>query len=90
MTVIFKDLGMRTVAGYKAFYYKHNKTGLKGMVLTHVDNYSMGRKTKFLDKLEEKVRKELNVSKVEKEKYQFMYGVVVEHYVIYYWNQKLL
>ena len=65
MKVIFKEVGLRTVARDEAFYYKYGKKGLEGMVLTHVDDLSMAGTDDFLDELEVKVRKEQNVSKVE-------------------------
>ena len=47
------------------------------MVLTHVDDFSMTGTDGFLDELEKKIRKELNVSKVEKNKYRFT-GIDIE------------
>ncbi len=77
MKKIFEDGGLKTVKGDEAFYYKFDGEKLEGMVLTHVDDFSMAGTSGFLDELEEKIRKELNVSKVEKNKYRFT-GIDIE------------
>ena len=46
-------------------------------MLTHVDDFSMAGTDGFLDELKKKIRKELNVSKVEKNKYRFT-GIDIE------------
>ena len=61
MKKIFEDGGLKTVKGDEAFYYKFNGEKLEGMVLTHVDDFSMAGTDGFLDELEKKIRKELNV-----------------------------
>ena len=77
MKKIFEDEGLKTVKGDEAFYYKFDGKKLEGMVLTHVDDFSMAETHGFLDELEKKIRKELNVSKVEKNKYRFT-GIDIE------------
>ena len=77
MKNIFEDEGLKTVKGDEAFYYKFDGKKLEGMVLTHVDDFSMAGTDGFLDELEKKIRKELNVSKVEKNKYRFT-GIDIE------------
>ena len=77
MKKIFEDEGLKTVKGDEAFYYKFDGKKLEGMVLTHVDDFSMAGADGFLDELEKKIRKELNVSKVEKNKYRFT-GIDIE------------
>ena len=77
MKKIFEDEGLKTVKGDEAFYYKFDGKKLEGMVLTHADDFSMAGTDGFLDELEKKIRKELNVSKVEKNKYRFT-GIDIE------------
>ena len=78
MKKIFEDEGLKTVKGDEAFYYKFDEKKIEGMVLTHVYDFSMAGTDGFLDKLEKKIRKELNVSKVEKNKYRFT-GIDIEN-----------
>ena len=77
MKEIFRLEGLKTVRGDEAFYYKHDGNVLQGMVLTHVDDFGMAGTDEFLDDLEKKIKKTLNVSKVEKDKFRFT-GIDVE------------
>ena len=66
MKKVFKEVWLKTVTGDEAYYYKYKKDSLEGIVLTHMDYFSMAGNNDFLNELERKVREELNVSKVDK------------------------
>ena len=68
---IFKQEGLRNASGDEAFYYKHDGNNLVGMVITHVDDFSIAGTKKFIDDLTEKVQGTLTVSKVEKDGFRF-------------------
>ena len=47
---IFKELGLRKLDGDEAVYYKLNEEGnLAGMVSTHVDDFDVAGRTKFVE-----------------------------------------
>ena len=49
----------------------NEKGDLEGMVLTHVDDFDLAGKTKFVDKVTEEISKALDVSQVEDEFFCF-------------------
>ena len=46
---IFKELGLRKLDGDEAVYYKLNKGDLEGMVSTHVDDFDVAGRKKFVE-----------------------------------------
>ena len=68
---IFTDFGMKTVEGDEAFYYLHDGHNLKGMVLSHVDDFQVSGDGVFIDDIIKAITKELTVSKVEHESFRF-------------------
>ncbi len=49
MKSIFKELGLRKLDGDEAVYYKLNEEGnLEGMVSTHVDDFDVAGRKKFV------------------------------------------
>ena len=68
---IFKHEGLRNASGDEAFYYQHDGNNLVGMVITHVDDFSIAGTKKFVDNLIEKVQGALTVSKIEKDGFRF-------------------
>ena len=57
--------------GDEAFYYFHDGIELKGLVLTHVDNFTIAEKAEFVEKIIQKVEAELTVSKIERGSFRF-------------------
>lgn len=68
---IFKQEGLKNVSGDEAFYYKYDGNNLVGMVITHVDDFSIAGTKIFANNIIKKVKSVLTVSKVEKNKFRF-------------------
>ena len=68
---LFEGEGLKTLPGDEAFYYKHEDEKLKGMVITHVDDFQIAGDDKFIDSLLTKLKDTLTVSKVERNSYRF-------------------
>ena len=77
MKELFGSMGLKTVKGDKAFYYRHKDGQLEGMILSHVDDFNMAGTKKFLEDIRTMLKTELSVSKVEKNKFRFT-GVDIE------------
>ena len=76
---VFGKFGLRKLVGDEALYYKHNENGdLVGIVSTHVDDFSLAGSEEFLSTVTEEIRKTLDISKVENDKFRFT-GIDVEH-----------
>ena len=69
---IFKEIGLRKLDGDEAVYYMINEKGdLEGMVSTHVDDFDLAGKARFVDKVTEEIGKALDVSTVESDCFHF-------------------
>jgi len=69
---IFKELGLRKLDGDEAVYYKLNEEGnLAGMVSTHVDDFDVAGRKKFVEMLTKEISKVLDVSTVESDCFRF-------------------
>ena len=68
---IFHAEGLQKVTGDEAFYFKHHNGSLIGMILTHVDDFSMAGTKEFLTNIIEVIRANLTVSKVEVDSFRF-------------------
>ena len=77
MRELFGKMGLKTVTGDEAFYYRHSDNKLEGMILSHVDDFNVAGTEKFLSEIREMLKKELLVSKLEKNKFWFT-GVDIE------------
>ena len=62
---------MKTLPGDEAFYYKNEGGKLKGMIITHVDDFQIAGDDEFHEKVLTKLKDTLTVSKVEKDQYRF-------------------
>ena len=67
---VFKKEGLQTLVGDEAFYFKY-ENGLRGMVITHVDDFQLAGDESFVTSLVEQLRTNLTVSKIEKGRYRF-------------------
>ena len=65
-------IGMKVMEGDKAFYYLHEEGVLKGMVITHVDDFTLAGTADFIREVLEMVEKELTVSKVEEDDFHYI------------------
>ena len=77
MRELFGKIGLKTVKGDEAFYYRHKDDQLEGMILSHVDDFNMAGNEKFLSEIREMLKTELSVSKIERNKFRFT-GVDIE------------
>ena len=68
---VFSKIGLKTIEGDGAFYYKHDGNSLQGMVLSHIDDFSVSGTKEFNKMFEEKVREEFEVSKTERDSFRF-------------------
>ena len=69
---IFNEIGLRKLDGDEAVYYMINEKGeLEGMVSTHVDDFDLAGKARFVDKVTEEIGKALDVSTVESDCFRF-------------------
>ena len=60
---ILNEIGLRKLDGDEAVYYKIDEKGdLEGIVLTHVDDFDLAGKTKFVCKVNEEISQALDVS----------------------------
>ena len=69
---IFKEIGLRKLDGDEAVYYMINEKGdLEGMVSTHVDDFDLVGKERFVNKVTEEIGKAFDVSMVESDSFCF-------------------
>ena len=68
---IFKTIGMKTLHGDNAFYYMHNGKSLIGMVLCHVDDFSVSGKKGFVERITYLLKTNFTISKVESSAFRF-------------------
>ena len=65
-------MGLKIMDGDEAFYFWHEDGNLNGAVLTHVDNFNLAGHDDFMEKVLEQVKREITVSKVEKENFALL------------------
>jgi hypothetical protein len=68
---ILKKAGFKLVIGDEALYYFFKDGKLVSIILTHVDDFFMAGTRQFLDWIGGILRKELQISKVERNKFRF-------------------
>ena len=69
---VFRDIGMKRLDGDKAFYYKNYEKGdLEGIILSHVDDFNLAGKGKFINEVMEKIKGALDISKIEDKEFRF-------------------
>ena len=63
---------MERLQGDEEFYYQHNGEGeLEGMIWSHVDDFILARTAEFMEEITEKVKKKLDISKLEYNMFRF-------------------
>ena len=69
---ILKEDGFKNLVGDECYYQKYDKEGkLIGMLLTRIDDFIYNGNEEFVKQVEELFKKELAVSKVEKNQFRF-------------------
>ena len=69
--VFLNKLGLKTVEGYKAFYFWNVDGKFCGAVLTHVDDFEVAGTPEFVKEIILAVEEELSVSKVEEDTFRY-------------------
>ena len=69
---IFLRIGMSITEDDEAFYFLHNGKDLVGMVLSHVDDFTVAGTDKFIGDIISLIEKELTVSKIEHGSFRFI------------------
>ena len=60
------ETGIKRLPGDEAFYYRHDKMGnLDGMISTHVDDFILAGRERFIEEITERVKIKLDISKME-------------------------
>ena len=68
---MFLEMKFQIIEGDEAFYYLRENGQLKGMILTHVDDFIIAGTKNFVDEVIQKVSVVLTVSKVEYGSFRF-------------------
>ena len=74
---MFLDMRLKILEGDEAFYYLYEDGHLKGMILTHVDDFIIAGNSIFVEETISRVNKLLTVSKIERGSFRFT-GVDVQ------------
>ena len=63
---------MERLQGDEKFYYRHNGEGeLEGMIWSYVDDFILACTAEFMEEITEKVKKKLDISKLEDNIFRF-------------------
>ena len=69
---LFKEIGLRKLDGDEVVYYMiGEKEDLEGMVSTHVDDFYLAGRKRFVNRITEEIGKALDVSTVESNCFRF-------------------
>ena len=72
MKEVLAETGMLRLKGDEAYYHCHNKDGvLEGMISSHVDDFILAGNEEFLEEITNKIRKKLDISKLEDKDFRF-------------------
>ena len=66
-----KNLGLNTLPGDDAVYYQHKNGKLIGMILSHVDDFTIAGTKAFVDRIIKGIKKKFTVSKIEENNFRF-------------------
>ena len=67
------EMGLRRLDGDEAVYYEIDEKGnLEGIISTHVDDFDLAGRERFIEKVTEEIRKALDVSTVEDDCFRFI------------------
>merc|ERR1712115_241514 len=66
-----KKLGLNTLPGDDAVYYQHKNGKLIGMILSHVDDFTIAGTKAFVNRIIKGLKKKFTVSKIEENHFRF-------------------
>merc|ERR1712002_778987 len=66
-----QKLGLKTLPGDDAVYYEHKNGELKGLILSHVDDFTIAGRPEFVDRIVTGIKGKFTVSKVEEDNFRF-------------------
>ena len=64
-------LHLKTIEGDEAFYYRNVDCDFHGTVLNQVDDFELTGISDFLEEIIQVVEKELNISKIEEDRFRY-------------------
>merc|ERR1712112_631426 len=67
-----QKMGLKTLPGDDAVYYEHKDGELKGLILSHVDDFTIAGRPEFVDRIVTGIKGKFTVSKVEKDNFRFI------------------
>merc|ERR1712002_1265992 len=66
-----QKMGLKTLPGDDAVYYEHKNGELQGLILSHVDDFTIAGRTEFVDRIVTGIKNKFTVSKVEEDNFRF-------------------
>merc|ERR1712082_419625 len=66
-----QKLRLKTLPGDDAFYYEHKNGKLMGLILSHVDDFTIAGDTDFVKRIVTGIKERFTVSKVEEDNFRF-------------------
>ena len=66
-----KELGLKTHPGEEVFYYDNRKGKLLGVVLSHVDDFTVAGEKEFVERIVKGISEEFTMSKEEEDEFRF-------------------
>ena len=66
-----KNLNLNTLPGEDAVYYQHKNGKLIGMILSHVDDFTITGTSEFVNRIVEGLKKIFTISKIEENNFRF-------------------
>jgi len=64
-------MGLKTLPGDDALYYEHKNGKLMGLILSHVDDFTIAGTQEFVQRIVAGIEKKFTVSKVEEDNFRF-------------------
>jgi len=66
-----QKLGLKTLPGDDAVYYEHKNAKLMGLILSHVDDFTIAGTQEFVKRIVTGIQEKFTVSKVEEDNFRF-------------------
>merc|ERR1712002_1135235 len=66
-----KNMGLKTLPGDEAVYYQHKNGKLEGMLLSHVDDFTIAGTKEFVQRIVAGIEENFTISKVEEDNFRF-------------------
>ena len=71
MKETLQKLRLKTLPGDDAVYYEHKNGKLMGLILSHVDDFTIAGNTDFVKRIVTGIKERFTVSKVEEDNFRF-------------------